>query len=239
MRLDRVQLEITVDCDLFCHNCCRQCTQFPSTENMSLSQVASFVRETKVLKKRWQRIDITGGEPFTHPKLNEIIEIMAPLRHQSRIRLLTNGVGKDERIAQLPEWLIVRNSRKHGPKVRYFDLMNKAPRDFGYEGEPCRFVTEHDVCGLGLSRYGYYVLGSCGAIDRAFGFDVGIQKLEDVTENALRTQMKKLCDYCGHSPTPAQEQGTKQFFSESWLEAKANYGTRALTLYGYDQVLVR
>jgi hypothetical protein len=206
---------------------------------MSLSQVVSFVRETKALNKRWQRIDITGGEPFTHPGLDEIIEIVAPLRHQSLVRLLTNGVGKDEKIAQLPEWLVVQNSRKHGPKLRYFDLMNKAPIDFGHKGKPCRFVTRHDVCGVGLSRYGYYTLGSCGAIDRAFGFDIGIKRLEDVTESALRDQMDKLCDYCGHSPTPAQEQGTRQFFSESWLEAKANYGTRALTLYGCDQILAR
>lgn len=239
MRLDRIQLEITVDCDLFCHNCCRQCTQFPSTENMSLSQVAFFVRETRALNRKWQRIDITGGEPFTHPKLHDIIEIISPFRHQSHIRLLTNGMDKEERIAQLPSWLTVQNSHKNGPERKFFDLMNKAPIDFGHKGKPCRFVTGDDVCGVGLSRYGYYTLGSCGAIDRAFGFDIGIKKLEDVTESSLRDQMDKLCDYCGHSPTLVKEQGTRQFFSKSWLEAKANYGTRPLTLYGCDQMLMR
>jgi hypothetical protein len=76
---------------------------------------------------------------------------------------------------------------------------------------------------MGLSKYGYYPCSPGAALDRIFGFDVGIKKLSLVHDkNLLRNQFKVLCKYCGHYKEP-NEKVDKNLISKSWQLAYKNY----------------
>ena len=96
-------------------------------------------------------------------------------------------------------------------------------------------ITE--VCGLGLTRYGYYICGAGAAVDRVFGFDVGIKKLALVDNHKLKKQRELLCKYCGHYKD-ANFRGGRNWIdaekmSASWITAYENYKKERpkLTLY--------
>ena len=76
-------------------------------------------------------------------------------------------------------------------------------------------------------------------MDRVFGFDIGIKKLNYITNNLLREQMKILCSFCGHFKyfTYDHEKTSKCVYNEqmsiSWENAYAKYSESKpkLTLY--------
>ena len=89
---------------------------------------------------------------------------------------------------------------------------------------------------MGLTRYGYYGCGSGASVDRVFGFNVGIKKLKDVNEKAIKAQFSKLCQYCGNYKINSLPNPTKknikiwedsliveQQTSKSWKIAYRNY----------------
>jgi len=226
-----LEIEITTDCNLRCLNCNRSCRQAPSKEHMTLDQIQKFIDESKEFNVTWDKgVSLLGGEPTLHPDIDKIIiELYRGLDRQ--VRLFTNGLYMSKRTSLFKhiESIVQVNSDKHGI-YNWFVPFNMAPID------DIRF-TEEDVynyckiiydCGLGLSRYGFYVCGPGASIDRIFGFDVGIKSLRDVNLETLNHQRKILCPYCGLLPfgdyDPYKNRITdKEKISKSWKEAYEKY----------------
>jgi len=233
--LNKVQMEITTDCQMGCLNCDRSCGQAPSNENISLTQVEKFIAESLDNKHVWNRIDVIGGEPTLHPNLQNILDIL--FRYKKRykrcvIRLSTHGVGEEtmEIIESLPLWVKIRNSNKTTTK-NLFSAYNKSPTDSGVV-DPV-FCDVPWRCGLGLTRYGYFPCGAGAALARVFGYDIGIKDLKDVTYESISEQLKILCKHCGHCYSESRELTKTTIITPSWENAYSDYtsNVKRMTLY--------
>lgn len=223
-----LRVDIVSYCNLSCYNCNRTIGGAPSSEFMDLGQIKKFVRESLNHKKHWKMIVLVGGEPTLHPQLFEIVKEIKKYKDwnpQCKIRIDSNGHGEKVEgiLKQLPPWLEIRNSKKISNKQRHRSY-NLAPIDFKkYQkarfSKGCR-VTEK--CGIGLNPRGFYPCGPGGAVDRVFGFDIGIKNLNEVTEKRVRRQRKTLCRYCGLYKE-AKDNPRKQENSPSWEKAFREY----------------
>jgi hypothetical protein len=228
--LNAIELEITTYCSLDCNNCDRSVRQAPTGEYMSLEQVNKFVQESLDLNWKWERINILGGEPTMHPNFFEIIESIKKYKdkfNDCQVELATNGYGSfvNKVLNQIPDWIIIKNSSKQSSKQNFssyniapIDLKKYRNKDFS---RGC-WITEK--CGLGLNRYGYYCCGAGASVDRVFGFNIGLLSLSMVNRNEIKSQLMKLCQYCGHFKESYQTDIiSEDKLSPSWEKAYAEY----------------
>ncbi len=224
---DKVQLEITTDCNLKCHNCDRCCGVAPSKDFMGIEHIWKFVDESLTLNKKWARIDILGGEPTLYPHLPQLwafVKLYKLKYPDCRIRFSTNGINKID----VPNWVSVRNSNKK-ERLQKHTAFNSAPIDNGEtEIKSCSVPWR---CGTSLSKHGYFLCGAGAAIARVFGLDIGIKNLRDVTSEALLGQISELCKYCGHSRVESRHIADKQEISKSWEVALKGYKKVVLEEY--------
>ena len=231
-------LDITYKCNLACVNCSRACGVAKTDEVMTIDQIKNMVDESINLKWQWKMIKLAGGEPTLHPDLLKIIDILMNYRNKYSciIQLCTNGIRKDI-IDSVPkfEFIDISNSSKKNNNVTHHNLVYKAPIDFGlsidYSKIPCNYVP---ICGICLNRYGYYLSGGCAAIDRVFGFNIGVKTLNEVLNSefkVLENQQKILCPYCGHI---WKKVSSSQIISETWKDILKKYTNEKpqLSIYG-------
>jgi len=229
--LNKVQLEITSMCNLSCPNCDRSCgqQQAPSTTHMEVKQIERFVKKSLKMKHEWKRIDIIGGEPTLHPEIDKIWTVIKKYKDaypDTLVRITTNGKGAKVKsvIEQIPKWVKIKNTDKeknHISENGGFTAFNDAPIDHGIEDAPVCDIPWR--CGLGMTPKGFYPCGAGGAIDRVMDLNIGLRKLEFVTTDNLRKQLKTLCKFCGHSPTCHKHNTDKQENSKVWEEAYKKY----------------
>jgi sulfatase maturation enzyme AslB (radical SAM superfamily) len=197
---------------------------------MSLKQIDKFVNESIELNWEWQAIHILGGEPTLHPqffKLLDIIKRYKDFNPNCYIELWTNGCGEkvNKILSKLPPWIKEVSSEKTSNDVKKFHSYNIAPIDLKKYKKAdftkgC-WITE--ICGIGLTRYGYYPCGAGAAVDRIFGFNIGIKTLLEVNDINLRCQLNLLCRYCGHFKEPPKALLVEEKMSASWIKAYDNY----------------
>lgn len=226
--LDKVQLEITTDCNLKCHNCDRACGIAPSKEYMAISQIWKFVEESLAHRKRWDRIDILGGEPTLYPDLPQLWAILQIYKNRyprTRIRFSTNGLQE----FTVPDWVDVRNSAKKHRLQDDHTAYNSAPADNGEIEIKCCSVPWR--CGLALTKHGYFLCGGGAAVARVFGLDIGIKHLALITPEKILEQINTLCKYCGHSRVPSRHIPKEQEISPSWQKAIETYKDKKLSEY--------
>ena len=150
------------------------------------------------------------------------------------ILVSTNGYGAkvNEVINEMPDWVYVINTKKVSP-VQKFATYNVAPGDLEEDQDKdfSRGCDVTEICGMGLNRYGYYACAEAAAVDRVFGFDVGIKKLSGVNHVALRLQLRGLCGYCGTFKKP--DLTTEEKMSETWKSTYRAYrkGRPKLSVY--------
>ncbi|MBP7215737.1 MAG: radical SAM protein [Candidatus Omnitrophica bacterium] len=233
---------ITTNCNLSCFNCQTSARQAPANDSMTVRQVEAFVDEAINLQYFWSRIYITGGEPTLHPQFFDILAVLKRYKDfnpECTFILETNGVGNKVRsvLERLPQWISVHNSNKKESKDSYtFFTYTIAPIDtlvyrFFDFSKGCSLLTS--CYGLCLSMYGYFPCSPCMNVARVFGFDIGLQKLSLVTEQALRFQLKILCKYCGWFREQQRPTALTEQVSSSWQKAFAEYKKQKpkLTLY--------
>jgi len=226
---NRLEIDITHDCDLKCVNCDRSCRQAPTKEGMTVDQVRRFVDESLRRDHFWYIIKFTGGEATQHPDLMEMLEELERYKKRSNRTLTwlntngwsdkTNDVIK-EVSARFP-WLTINSSAKTTAAVKHHSAFNLAPKDFGVIAPPCHRPWD---CGMGLNRHGFYPCGAGGAIDRVIGLDIGIKSLAELNHNAVLEQCFKLCSYCGYSPTCVKQWDVaEESMSKTWVDAYKKY----------------
>jgi len=229
----RVEIEITSFCNLSCINCDRSIRQAPTNELMSVKQIEKFINESIDLKWNWKNIRILGGEPTLHPQLFEILKVLKKYKEfypRSNIQIVTNGFGKkvNEILRKLPLWLNIENTAKKSSR-QTFGSYNVAPIDLDkYKNSDfTRACNVTEACGVGLTRYGYYICGAGASLDRVFGFDIGIKKLSLLEDSRLKKQRRILCEYCGHYKDKNMKKGrdwiSEEKMSPSWIKAYRKY----------------
>lgn len=197
--LQKIELEITTNCNLLCKCCDRRCSQAPAKEKMSLAQIQHFVDESIQLNYRWNSISILGGEPALHPDLEEIIQILKKYGDKfpdCNLSLVTNyhGKGVIQTIDKISHLIpVIKRPKTNNPE--WFNNIDLAPVDFGKMAFSCNITHE---CGLGLTPQGYFPCGAGASIARVLDMDIGIKSLADVDQTTLRSILRRVCMYCGH-----------------------------------------
>lgn len=228
--ISHVQLEITHKCNIGCNQCDRNCGVLPAGEDMAIAQVWKFVEEHIKQERQLNRIDIIGGEPTLHPKLNQVFDLIKIYKNKypkTKIRFSTNGLGDkvNEALKNIPAWISVRNSSKEGKEAGHTSYRN-APIDNGVTDFKACSVPWR--CGIALTRHGYFPCGAGAAVARAFGLDIGLKSLKEVNPATIKKQMIQLCKYCGHSNSIPQDKSTDNSCSVSWKNAIEKYNDKAM-----------
>lgn len=226
---NRIEIDITYECNLMCRNCNRSCRQAPSGDRISIEQIRSFAEQSISRGIQWETIRVLGGEPTLHPDLRLILDILLDYkaRHspRTRIQLVTNGYGgKVQRVlSEVPAGIEVENTAKetNSPDFVPFNLAPVDSRLYRYAdfSNGCGIIS---VCGMGLTPYGYYVCAIAGGIDRVFGFARGRAGLPS-PEDSMVDQLNTFCRLCGHFRYPKQTRA--EVISPSWHRAYEKYKT--------------
>ncbi|MBA3916353.1 MAG: radical SAM protein [Acidobacteriales bacterium] len=225
---DLVEIDITYTCNLKCFNCNRSCEQDPSSDRMSAAQVQRFLDESRDKGVRWRRIRLLGGEPTTHPQFLEIVSLVARYRDRfapgTRIEVATNGHGPHVKkmLAALPDDIQVLSTSKTSNVQTAFHTFNIAPLDLP-EYADAEFANGCGVvqmCGFGVTPYGYYPCAVAGAIDRSFGLNLGRQTLPD-SRDEMKEELRAFCSRCGLFKRPQRETLQGPAMSPLWREAYA------------------
>ena len=237
---NRIEIDITYDCNLKCFGCNRSCSQAPTKEQIELKHIENFISESIEKKKKWQFINVLGGEPTLHKDFLQIIKILQNYADkyspETIIKIVSNGITKQSR--NLCE--IVKNANKNvvidyasfktNNNVEYFSPFNDAPiddnnfKDADYK-RAC-WVTSY--CGIGLNARGYYACAVCGGIDRVINGNNGTKSFLDLTEAKLAEHFEKFCCLCGNYKHYALNAGDfiprcekepfRNIVSKSWQE---------------------
>ncbi|MDD2657977.1 MAG: radical SAM protein [Candidatus Pacebacteria bacterium] len=200
-RYEKIEINITYNCNLRCRYCNRFVDIAPCDEEMSVGQIENFVRESIESKKKWKIISLSGGEALLHPRLTEILNVIISYKNtfspQTKIWLATNGMRKSD-LAGIPSDVYVLDSGKDVCPQSHIPV-TAAPVDIAAYKD-ADFVNGCDVtyrCGMGLDMHGYYQCAVAAAIDRVFGFDIGRKTMPSKQDN-MSDLYRKLCGYCGH-----------------------------------------
>lgn len=234
---NRIEIDLTYECQLRCFNCNRSCRQAPTEEKMTVGQIRKFIEESIADKIRWERIRLTGGEPALHPDIFEILKLLLEYKKsfspKTDIQFVTNGAGAviNGILKQLPAEVRIINSAKKSP-FQLFSPFNLAPLDNRrYRAKDYSVgCVNYSKCGMGLTPFGYYCCAVAGGIDRIFGFNIGRKRLprENDSMNDHLQVFCKLCGIFGHFRLTR-----KELVSPTWKSAYENYRKKKtnLTLY--------
>lgn len=237
---EKIEIDITYDCNLKCCNCNRSCTQIPSKEEMSLMQIKRFIDESIARDRKWKQIRLVGGEPTLHSQIFEIIGLLLSyVKNSSQstsIVLVTNGFGQfvNKVLKDIPSEVTLDNSHKGSPIQEKFVTFNVAPADLPIykKADYANGCLIPQLCGIGLTRYGYYPCGVAGGIDRVFGFDAGRKKIP-APDDEMRDLLNIFCKYCGHFK--GYEKVKDQSISPIWEKAYKDYYKNEPILSLYDE----
>jgi hypothetical protein len=240
---DRIEIDITWDCNLRCFCCDRSCGQAPSEERMTVGQIRWFLEETRQRNIHWKSICLSGGEPTLHPQFHEILRMVLEFRNRdspgATIMVNTNGFGAEVNaaLASIPDGVDLCNTRKSGRRQDDFIPFNLAPRD----SQEYAQVDFRNACcvtrdaGIGLTSSGYYPCVVAGAIDRIFGFDCGRKTLPD-PEDGMEAELSRFCTLCGlFRLNYTMEVLSGSLASETWQKAYAAWQTERPVLRRFPE----
>ena len=216
---ERIEIDLTYDCNLKCLGCNRSCGQMPSKEQLDLQDIRNFINDSIKLGKTWKHINVLGGEPTLHPDFESIIMLLQKYVDEyspnTTIQVVSNGIAKKSRElcekikAECKNVSIDYDSYKTNNKVEFFSSFNDAPvdddnfKDADYT-KAC-WVTSY--CGIGLTSRGYYACAVCGGIDRVLDERDGVRTFSQLTEEKLKEHYNKFCRLCGNYKAYAQNAG--------------------------------
>lgn len=242
---NKIELDITYDCNLKCKGCNRSCGKAPSKECMTLEQIETFIQESIDCGKKWTLINILGGEPTLHPNFLKIVEVIQTkyvdvFSPDTIVQIVCNGIAPRSReLCEQAEHFknvrIDRNSFKTSNVVDYFSPFNDAPIDDPKfkDADFSKGCWNCAYCGIGLNKSGYYACAVCGGIERVLSTSLGIKKLEDVTTPKLKEQLNFFCKFCGNYKAYAKNAGEfmprcekepfREIISPTWEEIYREY----------------
>jgi hypothetical protein len=240
---DRIDIDITWDCNLKCFNCNRSCQQAPTTERMTVAQIRHFLDESLARGIQWKKINLIGGEPTLHPDFDEILKMVLDFRERhspdTNVMVISNGHGErvNRMLERIPAVVDLRNTQKTSREQDDFIPFNLAPCDSpeyaGSDFSNACCVTRD--AGIGLTPFGYYPCVGSGAIDRIFGFNCGRKSLpgddDDMTE-----ELRRFCSLCGFFRLNYTSEVRGDYLvSPVWLRAYETWHSRPPAMTRYEE----
>ncbi|MBQ0089322.1 MAG: glycosyltransferase [Prevotellaceae bacterium] len=245
---DKIELDITHDCNLKCHGCNRSCGLAPTKESMTISQIKQFIGESIELGIKWTLINVLGGEPTLHKDFLQIIKALKEdykdnFSPETVIQIVSNGYTEESRrlceTAKMKYGVIIDyGSFKVSNKVDYFTPFNDAPIDHPEyaDSDYSKGCWVAKYCGINLNHNGYFACSVCGANDRVLGGHRGAQYLRDLTEDKIKKQLYEYCRYCGNFKEYDENYGDniircekrpyKEIVSSSWQTIYKKYNSK-------------
>ncbi len=213
---------------------------------MPVAQIEQFLNELISKEKVWERIRILGGESLIHPDIQIILHMFSKYQRdispETLLEVATAGHGAHVQsvIEQIPKKIKITNTNKSGQDQVTFAAANIAPCDDPHfvnvdYHNGCR-ITE--LCGIALTPYGFYPCVAGAAIDRVFGFDIGLKDLPKNKDRFVQ-QLGTLCRLCGHFRTGRCIQTAEESMehsnpqSRTWKEALEKYAKKKPVLIRY------
>jgi len=178
--------------------------QLPANDDLSLSQITHFIKESIENNKKWRLIYVMGGEVTLRPDFLRILSLLIDYKKNyspgTTIMVLTNGYGPQVNsvLAKIPPEVEIYNDRKTSSFNKKHICFTKAPVDCkGYRNADfaCGCLRT-SACGICLNKYGYYPCNMAAHIDRVFGFNLGLKKLP-ATDSEMVKLLELFCRYCG------------------------------------------
>jgi hypothetical protein len=195
---------------------------------MTVDQVRRFVDESLLASQRWEKIRVLGGEPTLHPEFDAILAEL--LRYRAAVpevilEVATHGGGDRVRaaLARIPAGIRVEDTGKEGPE-QPFGTFNVAPVDRPdyADADYTNGCAVTEVCGVGVTPYGYYPCAVAGGIDRIMGYDLGRKRLPSPDDDQA-DQLAAFCRVCGHFKREHEEPVTSSVQSPTWVDAYARW----------------
>ena len=243
---NRIDIDITYLCNLKCKGCIRSCGEAPSFECMTVQDIDDFIAESIRQEKKWERINILGGEPTLHPDFLKIIEHLQygysdVFNKDVVIQIVSNGKTDESRklckivAEKFSNVKINDNSYKEENKIDFFTPFCDAPID----DEKFKNADFSKACwvasdsGFGLNKNGYFACPNCAGIDRVMKSNLGLKSFKDLTDENQKKQFNAFCKYCGFFKyydsnlgnfIPREERPPfKDIISKSWKEIYEKY----------------
>ena len=167
-QINKLELHITLKCNLKCNNCNRLCNLYPEREeHMSPEQVEHFLSQVDYVGK----MKVLGGEPLLNPQFDDIFDILVENVKKKKlgyVKFETNGtikIDKSKVGINGIKWQGTTQPRKrHNPSTWAPNDLNIPARDMTKEA--CGIIR---FCGFSLDNYGYLPCGNAVMIARLFG----------------------------------------------------------------------
>jgi hypothetical protein len=201
--MNHIEIELTSVCDMKCKFCDRF-MQYSHDKNMTIYQISEFIRESLEMNYPWDRIHVLGGEPTLHPDFLEIMDLLINYRNKTGLKILrviTNNHGKIEKYRDylLDNNVDIYSDYKTENIPYYFSNTLRCQLDNNDGLHPPCGIFGVKGCGVGFTRYGYFLCGAGASIARLCGYDIGFKSLKEVTYNNLYKQADYVCNKCGHT----------------------------------------
>ena len=199
---DRIEIDLTHDCDRGCQHCDRLCDVAPEPFLLDLGVLRKFVADSLRMGKQWKSIDVGGGAVEKHPQAIEVFDIIAPLNAYCQHVYVGGGLS-DEFNKRLPHCTFRDVERQHFDESydqRPHDIkipVMMSPTDlnvFYPNAIACWRPWDHGMC---LNKNGFFACAVGGAIDRVLGLGLGVANIEHATEAELVRRAELLCAHCG------------------------------------------
>jgi hypothetical protein len=235
--LGRTKLRFEINATLRCNAVCKWCNRavgvadFDETD-VHPDQIPPMVEAMKRAGLRPSRVKIAGGEPLENPRLNEIVQALAPL-NSSEGWILTNGTQKDRRkTVNLPANWKWHPSNLDGKLHEPFLV---SPVDVGIRST-LPLAQRCDIqrtCGVAFDAQGFAMCGLAGTLGRLLRVNpyreepvIDRQGFGDICKHCpyslSEPMQRKLFElvYDGHlsNPSPTFREGIKRWKEEpvSW-----------------------
>lgn len=89
--INNLDLVITTKCSLRCRDCCNLMQYYEHPVNYPLDELTENTKKLLKYVSEINEIRVIGGEPFMHPQLAEIIDMLAAESKIKKISILSNG----------------------------------------------------------------------------------------------------------------------------------------------------
>ena len=243
---EKIEIDITYECNLKCKSCNRSCGNAPSSEQMSLIDIENFIEDSTKNNKKYKMISILGGEPTLHTNFEDIILLLQKeyadnFNPDVIIQIVSNGFTEKSRVLcndvenRNKNVRIDRLSYKINNINDYFTPFNDAPiDDINYEkADFSKACWVAESCGFGLNKNGYYACAICGGIDRVLQKNNGFKSIMDLTVEEQKKHFRQFCALCGNYKYYSSNNGNlllrcekaplKNKVTKSWRNIYANY----------------
>lgn len=205
----RIELELTLRCNLACPTCSRHCNMYSPCKDtdMNAMQLGRFMSQVETKGDVWDTVAVMGGEPTLHPLFSDVMhalwERLVKPGHVKTLQMWTNGTSVIDLGAlpvrylapdteSVPDGRIHIITADHSTKVHYQALL--APKDTGQVRAECEALG---VCGIALNAGGYWPCGPAGAIARLFGWQ-DAAKAELPNNAGDWGDIERFCELCQH-----------------------------------------